>query len=103
MPNETTIFIRNRNEKDKLIKDAIYAFTGGQKSLLIKGEGEEIATAVEVAETLKNKLFPRVEIASISLGSRPFYQRGRRNNKYSKNKRFQKDIISKIEILIKSK
>ena len=58
----------------------IFAFSGGTKSLLIKGEGEEISTAVEVAEILKNRLYPGVEIANISLGSRPYFERSSRRN-----------------------
>ncbi|UCD02376.1 MAG: hypothetical protein JSV23_05030 [Promethearchaeota archaeon] len=105
MVNETTIIIRNRNDKDKSIKDAIFAFSGGRKSLLIKGEGQEISTAVEVAEILKNRMYPRIEIANISLGSRPYLnnrQRGyhTRNNKSNKNKI---DIISNIKITLQTK
>ena len=107
MPNEPTIFIRTRRDKDKSIKDAIYAFSGGQKSLLIKGEGQEISTAVEVAEILKSKLYPGVEIANVSLGSRPFIQLrnkgNHRNNRNNKNNKNNKDIISKIEILLRTK
>ncbi|TFF89951.1 MAG: hypothetical protein EU548_05490 [Promethearchaeota archaeon] len=105
MPYEQTIFIKNRRDKDRSIKDAIYAFSGGQKSLLIKGEGDEISTAVEVAEILKSRLYPGVEIANVSLGSRPFFQRrGRRNpRRNSRKSKNQKDIISQIEILLKTK
>jgi len=105
MVNETTIIIRHRNDKDKSIKDAIFAFSGGSKSLLIKGEGEEISTAVEVAEILKNRMYPRLEIANVSLGSRPYF-----NNKYVKHqyKNFKSnkkriDIISNIEITLQTK
>ncbi|MHA1477502.1 MAG: hypothetical protein ACTSPU_04815 [Promethearchaeota archaeon] len=106
MPNATTLIVRNRTDREKTIKDAIFAFSGGTKSLLIKGEGEEISTAVEVAEILKNRLYPGVEIANISLGSRPYFERNqhrnqnrnhKRNNHSYKNK---KDLISKIEITI---
>lgn len=117
MVNETTIIIRNRSDKEKSIKDAIFAFSGGKKSLLIKGEGDEISTAVEVAEILKNRMYPRLEIANVSLGSRPFfdnrnsrynnrnnnrnnYRNNYRNNKFNGNK---KDLISKIEITLQSK
>ena len=108
MANETTIFIKNRREKEKSIKDAIFALSGGQKALVIKGEGQEISTAVEIAEILKNRMFPGLEIANISLGSRPFFQRNQRNTRYNnKNARNinnnKKDIISKIEILLKTK
>ncbi|MFX1309221.1 MAG: hypothetical protein ACFE9M_03745 [Promethearchaeota archaeon] len=105
MVNETTIIIRNRNDKEKSIKDAIFAISGGRKSLLIKGEGEEISTAVEVAEILKNRMYPRLEIANVSLGSRPYF-----NNRYSRqqNKNFKSskkkiDIISNIEITVQTK
>jgi DNA-binding protein Alba len=102
MPNDTTLIVRNRTDREKTIKDAIFAFSGGTKSLLIKGEGKEISTAVEVAEILKNRLYPGVEIANVSLGSRPYFERNqhrnyRRNNQSHKNK---KDLISKIEITI---
>lgn len=105
MVNETTIIIRNRNDKDKSIKDAIFAFSGGRKSLLIKGEGEEISTAVEVAEILKSRMYPRIEIGNVSLGSRPYlYNRQRgynnRNNKPNKKKI---DIISNIKITLQTK
>jgi DNA-binding protein Alba len=105
MVNETTIIIRNRSDKEKSIKDAIFAFSGGKKSLLIKGEGNEISTAVEVAEILKNRMYPRLEIANVSLGSRPFFDRrnpryNNRNPKFNNNK---KDIISKIEITLQTK
>lgn len=105
MAHNTTIIIRNRSDKEKSIKDAIFAFSGGKKSLLIKGEGEEISTAVEVAEILKNRMYPRLEIANVSLGSRPFFNnRNRRyhnrNTKFNPNK---KDIISQIEITLQTK
>jgi DNA-binding protein Alba len=106
MPNESTIIVRNRADKEKLIKDAIFAFSGGRRSILIKGEGDEISTAVEVAEILKNRMYPGIEIADVSLGSRPFYQgRNYRNNRrYNRdNNKFKKDLISNIEILLKSK
>jgi len=106
MVNETTIIIRNRNDKDKSIKDAIFAFSGGRKSLLIKGEGQEISTAVEVAEILKSRMYPRIEIANISLGSRRPYvdnkQRGYSRKNYKANNK-KIDIISNIEITLQTK
>ncbi len=105
MPNETTLIIRNRTEKDRLIKDAIFAFSGGRKSILIKGEGEEISTAVEVAEILKHRLYPNIEISNVFLGSRPYYNRRQGFNRRQKgydNPR-KKDLISKIEITLKTK
>ncbi len=93
--NNDAIIIRNRDNKNQLIKDAIFAFTGGKKSLLIKGEGNEISTAVEVAEIIKNRMYPSIEVANISLGSRPFFQKN--NSKNNKS-----DIVSKIEILLKT-
>ena len=105
MAHGTTIIIRDRSDKEKSIKDAIFAFTGGKKAILIKGEGTEIATAVEVAEILKSRMYPRLEIASISLGSRPYFNNRQqpyqnRRNKVNKNKI---DIISKIEITLQTK
>ncbi|MFX1366103.1 MAG: hypothetical protein ACFFCE_06750 [Promethearchaeota archaeon] len=105
MVNETKIIIRNRNDKDKSIKDAIFAFSGGSKSLLIKGEGQEISTAVEVAEILKSRMYPRIEIANVSLGSRPYID-NRQRGYYSKNNKGnnkKKDIISNIEITLQTK
>jgi len=105
MVNETTIIIRNRHDKDKSIKDAIFAFSGGRKSLLIKGEGEEISTAVEVAEILKSRMYPRIEIANVSLGSRPFFD-NRQRVYYRKNTKVNKkktDIISNIQITLQTK
>ncbi len=111
MVHETTIIIRNRNDKEKSIKDAIFAFSGGKRKLLIRAEGEEISTAVEVAEILKNRMYPRLEIGNVSLGSRPFFdnhrQRYNRNAKYgNKNARYndnKKDLISNIEIKLQTK
>ncbi len=105
MVNNTTIIIKNRNDKDKSIKNAIFAFSGGRKSLLIKGEGEEISTAVEVAEILKNRMYPRLEIANVSLGSRPYFNHKARGyqNKGNKFNNKKIDIISKIEITIQTK
>jgi DNA-binding protein Alba len=105
MVNDTTIIIRNRSDKEKSIKDAIFAFSGGKKSLLIKGEGEEISTAVEVAEILKNRMYPRLEIGHISLGSRPFFRNKNRryNQKKNRDNKNKIDIISKIEITLQTK
>ena len=105
MPNGTTLIIRNRTERKKTLKDAIFAFSGGTKSLLIKGEGEEISTVVEVAEILKKRMYPGVKIANISLGSRPFFENRqrnnyRRNNRPNYNEKYKKDLISKIEITL---
>ena len=105
MVYETTIIIKHRNDKEKSIKDAIFAFSGGRKSLLIKGEGEEISTAVEVAEILKNRMYPRLEIARVSLGSRPYFNNRQRGhyNKYTKSNKNKRDLISKIEITLQTK
>ncbi|MCK4284943.1 MAG: hypothetical protein KAX18_02020 [Candidatus Lokiarchaeota archaeon] len=119
MVYETTIIIKNRSDKEKSIKDAIFAFSGGKKLILIKGEGEEISTAVEVAEILKNRMYPRLEISNVSLGSRPFFDNrnqrynnrnaryNNRNTRYNnRNAKFngnKKDLISKIEITIQTK
>ncbi|MFX1276148.1 MAG: hypothetical protein ACFFBP_01790 [Promethearchaeota archaeon] len=96
--NDKSIIIKNRNDKDRLIKDAIFAFTGGKKALLIKGEGSEISTAVEVAEIIKNRMYPSIEVANISLGSRPYYQKFNKKN----NNKKSNDIVSNIEILLKT-
>ncbi len=126
MGKETTIIIKNRSDKEKSIKDAIFAISGGKRSLLICGEGEEISTAVEVAEFLKNRMYPRLEIGNISLGSRPFYdnrnyrqnnrnprynnrnakynnRNPRYNNRNAKSNGNNKDLISKIEITLQTK
>ena len=98
-------YIKSRREKEKIIKDAIFAFSGGQKSLRIKGEGEEISTAVEIAEILKNRLFPGIEIDDVSLGSRPFFENRKKGNyrKNNNNHHTKKDLISQIEITLKTK
>lgn len=98
-----TIFIKNRNDKNGAIKEGIFAFSGGKKELLIKGEGQEISTAVEVAEILKRKLFPGIQVADITLGSRPFIRKTNYSNNKNKRTRYKKELISKIEILLKSK
>ncbi|MFX1326300.1 MAG: hypothetical protein ACFE8N_15225, partial [Promethearchaeota archaeon] len=105
MVTETKIIIRNRSDKEKSIKDAIFAFSGGKKSLLIKGEGEEISTAVEVAEILKNRMYPMLEIGNISLGSRPFFDNKNRryNNRNTKGNKNKIDLISNIEITLQTK
>ncbi len=100
MVNDTTLIIKNRSDKDRTIKDAIFAFSGGTKSLMIKGEGDEISTAVEVAEILKHRMYPGVEIANISLGSRPYYYDNRQAYRVKKKDKQKKDLISKIEITL---
>ena len=106
--NGSQIIVRNRREKDKFIKEAIFAFSGGKKSLLIKGEGNEISTAVEIAEIIKNRMYPSIEVANVSLGSRPFMTKGnnrRRENSNrhaNKNHQNKNEIVSKIEILLKT-
>ena len=98
---DSQIIVRNRHEKDKFIKDAIFAFSGGKKALVIKGEGNEISTAVEIAEIIKNRMYPGIEVANVSLGSRPFINkrnnRGRGNytNKNNKNHQSKNEIVSK--------
>ena len=79
MVNETTIIIRNRNDKGKSIKDA-----------------------VEVAEILKNRMYPRIGISNVSLGSRPYFNNRQRGN-YRKDNRKKIDRISKIEITLQTK
>ncbi|MFX1338670.1 MAG: ribonuclease P subunit p25 family protein [Promethearchaeota archaeon] len=102
--DNNVFYIKNRREKEKIIKDVIFAFSGGQKSLLIKGEGDEISTAVEIAEILKSRLYPGIEIGNVSLGSRPFFVRRKRGSNYNKyNNRNKKDLVSQIEITLKTK
>jgi len=112
MVYETTIIIRNRSDKEKSIKDAIFAFSGGKKSLLIKGEGEEISTCVEVAEILKNRMYPRLEIGNVSLGSRPFLDKrnfryndrnSKRNNRNERSEGNKNNLISNIQITLQTK
>ncbi|MFX0070320.1 MAG: ribonuclease P subunit p25 family protein [Candidatus Hermodarchaeota archaeon] len=96
-------YIKNRRDKDKIIKDAIFAFSGGQKLLLIKGEGDEISTAVEIAEILKSRLYPGIEIGNVHLGSRPFYERRKKGNYHrNPNNKNKKDLISQIEITLQT-
>ncbi len=102
--DNNVFYIKNRNEKERIIKDVIFAFSGGQKTLQIKGEGEEISTAVEIAEILKSRLYPGIEIGNVSLGSRPFFERRKRGRNYNKyNNRNKKDLVSQIEITLKTK
>ncbi|MHA1193535.1 MAG: hypothetical protein ACTSP9_14820 [Promethearchaeota archaeon] len=100
MPNETTYIIRNRSDKEKTIKDAIFAFSGGTRSILLKGEGEEISTAVEVAEIIKNRMYPSLKIANVSLGSRPYFNNRSRGGYNRRNSKNSKDLVSKIEITL---
>ena len=102
--DNNVFYIKNRKEKERIIKDVIFAFSGGKKSLQIKGEGEEISTAVEIAEILKSRLYPGIEIGNVSLGSRPFYDRRKRGGNYNKyNNRNKKELVSQIEITLKTK
>ncbi len=101
MNNEQTFYVKDRRDKDKIIKDAIFSLTGA-KNILIKGEGKEISTAVEVAEILKQRMYPGIEITNISLGSRPFYRQNKKKQ-YNNKRNNQKDLISQIEITIKTK
>ena len=96
---DKAIIIKKSVDKERVIKDAIFAFSGGQKSLTIKGEGNEISTAVEVAEIIKNRMYPGIQVGNISLGSRPFFQK--RNSRERENRK-KNDIVSQIEILLKT-
>ncbi|TXT67146.1 MAG: DNA/RNA-binding protein Alba 2 [Promethearchaeota archaeon] len=98
--NNSIIKIRKRAEKNDCIKTAIFALSGGKDSVLICGEGKEISTAVEIAEILRQRMGPAIEISDITLGSRPFYRKGKR---YQKRKDKFNDIISQIEIEISKK
>ena len=58
----------------------------------------------EIAEILKSRLYPGIEIENISLGSRPFIEKKKKGSYYNKNNnRNKKDLISKIEITLKTK
>jgi DNA-binding protein Alba len=103
MAKNTIITVRNRKDMDKNIKDAIFAFSGGHNELLIRGEGSEISTAVEIAEILKKRMYPGIEVANVELGSRPFRYRNNRKKRNRRNKRNNKDIVSNIKITLKSK
>lgn len=100
--NPDRFYVKRRTDMDQVIKNGIFALSGGNQSILIKGEGKEISTAVEIGLILKNRMYPGVEISKVQLGSRPFYQRGRKYKKIDK-KKFQKNIISQIEIEISKK
>lgn len=104
MVSDTVLLIKKRRDMDQAIKDGIFALSGGRRSILIKGEGSEISTAVEVGLILKNRMYPGVEISNIHLGSRPFYNRGRNRKRRNKNNnKFKKEIVSQIEIKISKK
>jgi DNA-binding protein Alba len=98
MNNGTKITIRNRKEKREKLKSAIFALSGGDDSILIRGEGKQISTAVEIAEILRQRMGPAVEISDITLGSRPYYRK--RNKSRKRNTKFNNDIVSQIEIQI---
>ena len=65
--NPKVIIVRNRRDKNKDTTDGIFALNGGTRSLLIKGEGEEISTAVDVAESLKMRMYPGIDSSNIFL------------------------------------
>jgi len=50
-------------------------------------------------------MYPSVEIANVSLGSRPFFNKGQGGNynRKNRNNKNKKDLISKIEITLKMK
>lgn len=110
--NPKIITVRDRRDKNKYTTDGIFAFTAGTRTILIKGEGDEIATAVEVAETLKNRMFPSINISNISISSRRnnYGNYGRnqdsriRGQHYKRNsKNHNKELISRIEIELSTK
>ncbi len=99
--NNGIITIRKRTEKNDAIKSAIFALSGGKDSVLIKGEGREISKAVEIAEIVKHRMFPSIEISDVTLGSRPFYRKGKRRKSKSNNR--NKNFVSQIQIEISKK
>jgi len=96
--NNSIIKVRKRKDKNDAIKSAIFAFADGKDSILICGEGREISTAVEIAEILRQRMGPAVEISDVTLGSRPFYRKGKKNR--NRKTKFNNDIVSQIEIEI---
>lgn len=105
--NKKIITVRTRRDKNKYTTDGIFAFTAGTRTILIKGEGDEISTAVETAVDLKNRMYPGVDISNISISSRRnnYGNYGRnqdsriRGQNFKKNsKNHNKELISRIEI-----
>jgi len=110
--NQKIITVRNRRDKNKYTTDGIFAFTAGTRTILIKGEGDEIATAVETAVDLKNRMYPGVDISNISISSRRnnYTNYGRhkdsriRGQHYKRDsKNHNKELISRIEIELSTK
>jgi len=99
--NNGIIKVRKRTDKNDAIKDAIFSFANGNNSIVIKGEGREISRAVEIAEIVRHRMFPSIEISDISLGSRPFYRKGKR--KKNKSNKYKKNFVSQIQIEISKK
>lgn len=106
------ITVRTRRDKNKYTTDGIFAFTAGTRTILIKGEGDEIATAVETAVDLKRRMYPGVDISNISISSRRnnYGNYGRnqdsriRRQNFKKNKKNNnKELISRIEIELSTK
>lgn len=100
--NNGIIKVRKRTDKNKAIKNAIFSFANGNNSVVIKGEGKEISRAVEIAEIVRHRMFPSIEISDITLGSRPFYRKGKKRRKKQSNK-YNKNFVSQIQIEISKK
>ncbi|TFG00334.1 MAG: hypothetical protein EU541_02610 [Promethearchaeota archaeon] len=98
--NNGIIKVRKRTDKNDAIKDAIFSFANGNNSVIIKGEGREISRAVEIAEIIRHRMFPSIEISDITLGSRPFYRKGKKRKKRQNN---YKNFVSQIQIEISKK
>ncbi len=104
--NPKVITVKARREKNNYTNDCIFAFTSGTRTILIKGEGDEISTAVEVAESLRRKMFPGINISNVSISSYKnnyFYGRKRDNRIRGQNlkrngKSNNKELISRIVI-----
>jgi len=101
--NPKVIIVRNRRDRNKYTTDGIFALNSGTKSVLIKAEAEEISTAVDVAESLKRKMYPGIDISNISITSYNNHKNNRRNNNRGQNYRKKGKInnnglVSKIEI-----
>ena len=103
--NPKVITVKTRRDKGKYTNDGIFAFTSGTKTILIKGEGEEISTACEVSLSLKRKMYPGIDISNVSISSykNNFYGRKRdnriRGQNFKRNGKFNNnELISRIEI-----
>ena len=83
--NLKTIIVRDRRDKHKYTTDGIFALSSGTRCILIKAEAEEISTAVDIAETLRRRMYPGIDISKISISSYNNY-RNNYNNRGNNNR-----------------